>query len=329
MARRPEPPRGEFATIARVFAPLAGQGAFGLRDDAARVRPRKGQDLVITTDALVAGVHFLETDPPQTVARKLLRVNLSDLIAKGALPRWYLLTTAWPRQTEAAWIAAFGQGLKADQARFGLALLGGDTVATAGPMALSCTMLGEVPRGRMVHRAGARPGDLVAVTGTLGDAALGLLVARGERLGLPQATAAALLRRYRVPKPPFGIERLVRAGAHAAIDVSDGLVADLGHVAETSRLGATLRAADLPLSPAVRSALRQDPLRRRLVLAGGDDYQTLLTAPPAVMARLRRRAAHLGLALTVIGAIHRGQGVRVLDADGAALALERTGYTHF
>lgn len=323
---------GEFDLIARYFAPLSAgmPGALNLQDDACTYAPPPGQDLVLTVDALVAGIHFLPDDPADLVARKLLRVNLSDLAAKGAKPVGYLITTAFTAETDEAWVAAFAAGLGADQAEFGLGLMGGDTVATPGPLSLTLTALGTVPTGRALRRDGARDGDAILVSGTIGDGALGLKVLRHEFLGIPSADRDFLSRRYHLPQPrvALGPALLASGLVHAMMDVSDGLVADLGHIAEASGVGATLNAATVPLSAAAAGILADATDLLPLILTGGDDYELLLTTAPADVPALLALSAKIGSPLTVIGEIAAGGGVRVLDRDGMDLAIAG-GYRHF
>ena len=236
-------PSSEFSLIARHFRPLAGPGALDLQDDAAVLAPPPGRDLVLTADAMVAGVHFLPDDPPDLVGRKLLRVNLSDLAAKGATPFGYLMTVSAPRGTPDAWFAGFAAGLTEDQKQYGVVLLGGDTTSTPGPMSLSLTIIGHVAPGQAVRRAGARPGDGIWVTGTIGDGALGLAVARGKL----QDPTGHLLSRYRLPQPRIGLA--IVGIASAGMDVSDGLVQDLGHICRAGGLAAEIDASLVPQSP--------------------------------------------------------------------------------
>ena len=309
----------EFALIARHFRPLAGPGALELGDDAALLAPPPGRELVLTVDAMIGGVHFLPDDPPDLVGRKLLRVNLSDLAAKGAAPLGYLMTVAAPRDTPDAWFAAFAAGLARDQAEFGVALLGGDTTSTPGPFALSLTALGHVEPGTMVRRIGARPGDGIWVTGTIGDGALGLAVAQG-RLADP---TGHLLGRYRLPQPRIGLA--IAGIAAAGMDVSDGLVQDLGHLCRAGGLGAEIDAALVPLSEPAR---RAGPQWLPAILAGGDDYELLLAVPPDREDALRQAPG--GVPVTRIGAFRAGApGVMVHGPDGAPLALPSGGWSHF
>jgi thiamine-monophosphate kinase len=328
-----KPLPGEFDLIARYFAPLAAgmPGALGLRDDAATFAPRPGEDLVFTVDALTAGIHFLADDPADLVARKMLRVNLSDLAAKGARPVGYLMTTAFTAGTDEAWVAAFARGLAADQAEFGIGLLGGDTISTPGPLSLTLTAIGTLPAGSALRRTAAKPGDLVLVSGTIGDGALGLKVLRHAFPGLPAEDRDFLTARYRLPRPRVALGQALRASGlvHAMMDVSDGLVADLGHIAQASNVAAQLRAAAVPLSSAAANILAEATDLLPLVLTGGDDYELLLTAAPANVGALLGLAAELGVPLSVIGEVRAGAGISVVDRDGRALVLSTAGYRHF
>lgn len=311
----------EFALIARHFRPLAGPGALDLADDAALLAPPTGRELVLTVDAMVAGVHFLPDDPPDLIGRKLLRVNLSDLAAKGAVPLGYLMTISAPRDTPDAFYAGFAAGLAADQAVFGIVLLGGDTTATPGPLTLSLTAIGHVAPGAMLRRSGARPGDGVWVTGTIGDGALGLRVAQGWL----HDASGHLLDRYRLPRPRLGIA--LSGIASASMDVSDGLVQDLGHICRASTLAAEIDAARVPLSDAARYA---GPEWLPTCLTGGDDYELLLAVPPARDTALLAACTAAGVAVTRVGRFYPGPpGVLVLGLDGAPLALGAGGWSHF
>lgn len=327
--RRP----GEFDLIAKYFAPLASgmPGALGLGDDAAIIAPAPGHEIVTTVDALTEGVHFLPDDPPGDIARKMLRCNLSDLAAMGARPIGYLMTTALTDRVDEAWIAAFTAGLAADQREFGIGLLGGDTTSTPGLLSLTVTAFGEVPTGKALRRNGARAGDLVMVSGTIGDGALGLLVSRGELPGLDRQDRDALIARYRLPQPrlKLGAALLGRDLATAALDVSDGLVADLGHICEQSHLSATIDVASVPLSEAVRHAITADPNLLAVALTGGDDYELLFTIALEKRDIVKTLSRELGLPITEIGAMAPGQGVRALDTAGKPMAFDRAGWTHF
>jgi len=326
-----EPAGDEFALIARYFAPLAAAapGALGLTDDGALIDPPPGRQLAITTDTMVEGVHFLPDDPADLVGRKLLRVNLSDLGSMGATPLCYTLNTAFGPAVDEAWIAAFAAGLLADQKTFAIDLIGGDTVAMPGPTTLTVTAIGSVPSGQALKRRDARDGDIVYVTGTIGDAALGLRVLRGECADLDAAAAAALAERYRLPRPRLALGAKLVGLARAAVDVSDGLVADLGHICETSGLAARIEADRVPLSAAARQALANDPARLSVLLTGGDDYELLFTAAPAAEAEIAARARACDIPVTAIGRMTPGRGVTVIDAAGEALTLATAGYRHF
>ena len=305
----------EFSRIARYFAPLAGPEGRGLTDDAAVFAPAPGREMVLTVDQMLEGVHFLSGDAPALIARKLLRRNLSDLAAMGAWPLGYLLTTALPAGLDEGWLADFADGLAQDQEAFGIRLFGGDSSSSLGPIGLTATLIGDVAVGAALGRHGARAGDDIWVTGTIGDAALGLRARRGE---LADPTGH-LTRRSLLPEPRLG---LALAGlAHAAIDVSDGLLQDLGHVCRASNLAATIEAARVPVSPPA-AAQGEDWLEARLT--EGDDYELLLAVPPAGAAALR--AACGALAITKIGAFHAGvPGVTVLDQAGAPMHVLKEG----
>lgn len=329
MSKRP----GETELIARFFRPLAtAPGAASLTDDAATVPPFDGADLIVTTDALVAGVHFFPDDPPDAIARKALRVNLSDLAAKGARPSGYLMTLALPDDWEADWLESFVDGLAADQEEFGVGLLGGDTVATPGPLMVSVTALGHAQEGRTPRRAGGAPGQRLYVTGTIGDAALGLRLRLEERLALKwdlrRDDRERLLDRYLIPEPRLALAGVVAAYATASMDVSDGLVGDLEKLCEASRAGAVLEAARVPLSPAAARAVRADPTAMSDVLTGGDDYEILLAIDPDDADAFEAEALQAGVSVTDIGALLEGDEVEI-DSGGRPLSLERRSHSHF
>lgn len=331
---------GEFELIAKLFAPLArGEaGAFGLTDDAAVLDVPRGRELVVTTDAVVAGVHFLAGDAPEDVAWKALAVNLSDLAAMGAAARAYTLAAAFARDTGIAWIRRFAKGLARAQAAHGVTLIGGDTVATPGPSLFAITAFGTVAPGRLLRRAGARAGDMVYVSGFIGDATLALLAAEGKLPGLALRHRRTLIGRYRRPVPRLALGQGLVGIASAGLDVSDGLVADLGHVCETSGVRAAIDAARVPLSPATRAVLEREPGLLRRVLTGGDDYELVFTAPPERRGEIARLARRLRLPLTPVGRIEgpmlrrRGRArppVTVYGPDGRELrSLGDAGYRH-
>ena len=322
---------GEFDLIARCFAPLAGPEGLDLKDDAALFRPPEGEDIVITADANVAGVHFLEGEQADVIARRLLRTNLSDIAAKGARPLGYLLTLALPPSIDVAWLDRFAAGLAADQARYGVRLFGGDTVSTAGPVVASITALGAVASGRMIRRAGAAPGDAVFVTGTIGDAGLGLAVAEGRAAaGLTPAERQFLETRFKLPEPPVGFGAALGAAglASAAADVSDGLVADAGHIAVASGVRIEIESAAAPCSPAALAS----GVDRAVLLTSGDDYEIVFTAHPGHAEALAELGALHGVRVTRIGAVSSCAGGQpsavLLDSAGAETVLEKAGYTH-
>jgi thiamine-monophosphate kinase len=321
---------GEFETIRRLFAPLAHpEWGRGLADDVAVVPSRAGHDLVLTKDAIVEGVHFLPTDPLDTVARKLMRVNLSDLAAKGAEPFGYLLACHWSPRCGWPERTAFADGLLADQKAFGTALLGGDTVNTPGPASFSMTLLGWIPRGRTVGRAGARPGDLVFVTGAIGDGWLGLEAVQG-RLSLDPERVGALSDHYRTPTPRIDFALPIRDLASAAIDVSDGLVADLEHLAEASGAGVEIDLETVPLSAAGQAWFEgrvDEQAALEKLVTGGDDYEIAFTASARDEAALRREADRRHLRLTRIGRVTAGQGV-IACFGGQPVTFARPGFTH-
>jgi thiamine-monophosphate kinase len=323
----------EDSLIARYFKPLATDpGAFDLGDDAAILQGR-GEDIVVTTDAIVEGVHFLPDDPPDTIARKALRVNLSDLAAKGAVPAGFVLTLA-VRTAEDSWLAPFAQGLGEDATSFGCPLLGGDTVSTPGPLMISITAFGRIPEGRMVHRSGAKPGDRVVVTGTIGDAALGLDILKGGAAAAALADDGAarqmLIGRYRIPQPRNALAAAVRDFAHAAMDVSDGLVGDLAKLCAASGVSAVIDAQGIPLSAAAATLRARGTVGIEAIVSGGDDYEILCAIPENHFEAFAQAACAAGVAVTSIGTIIAGASVpRLLDGQGREIVLQRRSYSHF
>jgi len=309
---------GEFTRIAKYFAPLAGTEGRGLTDDAAVFTPPPGRELVLTVDQMLEGVHFLPNDAPDLIARKLLRRNLSDLAAMGATPLGYLLTVALTQTVDEAWLQGFAKGLAHDQTEFGITLFGGDTSSSRGGIALSATLIGHAAPNAALSRNGAKPGDAIWVTGTIGDAALGLRA----RLGQLEDKTGFLVQRSLLPSPRVG---LPLAGiANAAIDISDGLVQDLGHMCKGAALSAVIRAGLIPASPEA-AALGPDYLEARLT--EGDDYELLLAVPPGKGGALK--AACNGLPITKIGMFQAGTGVHVLADDGTLMSFAKGGWEHF
>lgn len=315
----PDEDPDEFGQIRRLFRPLTrgAAEAFDLLDDAAALPARPGFDLVVTKDAIVEGVHVPIGERPDLIARKLLRANLSDLAAKAAEPYAALLAVAWPADYTLSARESFASGLGEDAERFGVVLLGGDTVSTPGPLTASLTLMGWTPAGGMVRRSGASPGDLVLVSGTIGDGFLGLAAVRGE-VADPDGFLAD---RYRLPRPRLELRESLRALASAAADVSDGLVADAGHIARASGVAVRLDLDNLPLSPQAATWLAVQPDRAAALLelaTGGDDYEVVCTAP-------RSTADELGL--TVIGEVVEGEGTAV-SCGGVRLDPGRGGWRH-
>ena len=310
----------EFSLIARHFAPLAGTAALGLTDDAAIFTPPPGRELVVTADAMVGGVHFLPDDPARDIARKLLRVNLSDIAAMGAEPLGYLLTLSAPRGTPDEWFAGFAAGLATDQAAYGVHLFGGDTTSTPGPLSLSVTMFGHVAPGAAWRRGGARAGDDVWVTGTIGNGVLGLRALRGE-VPDPDGSLAA---HYRLPQPRLGLR--LHGIVSAAMDISDGLLQDAGHMARASGIAIEIDVESVPLSAAGRAAGIDFVTSGS---AGGDDYELLLTAPPDQAEAMRTAARAAGICITSIGRCIRGEGVCALGRNGETLPIGGGGWSHF
>ena len=327
----PTTPRlGEFERIARFFAPLAGPGGLGLSDDVALIDGPAGEQYVLTTDTIIESVDYFLDDPPFQVAQKLLRVNLSDLAAKGAAPFGYLLTTALPTTHGEAWLDEFAKGLAADQKEFGMVLLGGDSSFTPGPPTLSATLIGRVASGKAILRSGAKAGDILYVSGTLGDAALGLAVRKGE-LGAPLNAEQRdyLVDRYRLPQPRGALGEKLVGIASAMIDVSDGFLADLGHLCAASKLGATIPADKLPLSHAARAAIASNPGFNSAVIAGGDDYELLFTASARRASDISAATRDSGVTITALGRMVQGAGAVVLGPDGQPVKVEKAGYAHF
>jgi thiamine-monophosphate kinase len=319
--------------IARYFRPLAtAPGAFGLTDDAAILSPPPGCDLVLTTDGVIAGVHFFADDPPETVGRKVLRMNLSDLAAKGARPAGFLISVALPANVEENWLAAFTAGLGEDAQRYECPLLGGDTDRTPGPTSVAIAAFGTVPQGKMVRRSTAAAGDRVVVTGTIGDAALGVVLRRdgrlAERLRLSDAMRTHLQERYLLPQPRNALAHAVLEHASAAMDVSDGLAGDLAKLCRASSVAAEIDVARVPLSDAARAAVAEDSSLLETVLTGGDDYEIVLTVPAGKLGSFRAAAERVGVAVSEIGRVLAGEGARFIR-DGETLSFRRPSFSHF
>jgi thiamine-monophosphate kinase len=316
--------------IARFFQPIAiHPGALGLADDAAFITPPPGCDLVLKTDAIIGGVHFFAEDAAHTVACKALRVNLSDLAAKGARPLGFLLALALPKEIGDNWLVNFAEGLRSDSVLYACPLFGGDTDRTPGPVTISIAMFGSVPEGTMVRRAGANPGDRVFVSGTIGDASLGLAIRNGKDWKLSEAQRQHLVARYLLPQPRNALAEAVRQHASAAMDVSDGLAGDFAKLCRASQVGANIAVERIPLSDAAKAVLAGDPAMRETALGGGDDYEIVCTVPAAKAQSFRAAAQAANVPVAEIGEIVAGEGARFLASDGEPLTFQRAAFSHF
>jgi thiamine-monophosphate kinase len=326
--------QSEESIIQGHFAPLAAgyPGAFGLRDDAAAIAPPLGHDLVVTVDAIAAGVHFFTGDAPAGVGWKALAINVSDLAAKGAEPNAYVMSIAFPEAPDSAWLADFADGLGQAQRTFGMHLIGGDTDRRPGPMSVTITAFGFVPAGAMVRRSTAKLGDRIFVSGTLGDSALGLKLRSNDAAtaswGLSTAHQSHLLARYLRPEPRIGLTSALRAHASAAMDISDGLIKDLGRMTKASGLGAMIHANRLPLSVAA-AIVPASASRLNYLVSGGDDYEILATVAPSNAGAFQSAARRAGIAVTDIGEIVAGSSVALVGEDGHPIPIGQTGYDHF
>ena len=316
--------------IARYFAPIAGPQGLGLLDDAALLRPPPGADLIWTADALVGGVHFFADDAPDAIARKALRVNLSDLAAKGAAPIGFLLTLALPADWTTAWLEAFATGLGEDAHFYACPLFGGDTVRTPGPLMISIAAVGAAPAGRMVRRTGVRAGDALYVSGAIGDAALGLALRRGAASALEAPHREYLLDRYLHPQPRLSLASAMSEFAHAGMDVSDGFVGDLTKMLRVSGVGARINLARLPLSSAAQAFISIDPSGFETAATGGDDYEILASVAPATARAFEAAAARAGVRVTQIGeAAEAAQGINFIGRDGHLAKFAKGAFQHF
>lgn len=321
----------EFEFISKYLSPLAGSGGLGLKDDAAIFKPIPGKDLIITKDTMVEGRHFPHGHYGHKTAGKLLRVNLSDLAAKGAAPVGYLLSIVWPIGADEESFKDFSEGLADIQKKYDFKLLGGDTTLSRGPMVVTATLLGEVPEGEMVRRNGAKVGDDIWVTGTIGDAFLGLQKISGRPIDpKPKGTGLKHFENaYFRPDPRISFGNTLRAYASACADISDGLIADAGHVAKASGVEFKLNLSDVPFSKPAAEWANEDITRIKTLVTSGDDYELVFTAPKSNEALLIEGATSIGLTLTKIGVVSEGSGVDVVDSDGHPITFEQTGYKHF
>ncbi|HWY61836.1 MAG TPA: thiamine-phosphate kinase [Rhizomicrobium sp.] len=319
----------EFEIIAEIFAPLAvAPGAFGLKDDAAAIAARPGFDLIVTIDQIAEGTDFFAFDPAGAIAQKALRVNLSDLAAKGAEPAYYLLSLSLPVSVTLDWLTAFAAGLAEDQKTYGISLLGGDTSRAEGPLAITITAFGFVPEGRMVKRSGARAGDAVYVTGTIGDSGGGLAIFKREKHALTETQRDHLTGRYQLPEPPVVFGAALRELASASVDVSDGLIADLGHIAAGSGVGIQLFGEKIPRTDALRALWGEGMDAIGRAVTAGDDYQIAFTANPAMDSKIQFASRNTGVSVTCIGTVTTGQDVELL-LHGESYNVSKPGYRHF
>lgn len=320
----------EFERIAQLFAPLsAGEtGAFMLSDDAAQLSPAEGASFVITKDCIIESVHFIGNEPPSRIAQKLLRTNLSDIAAMGATPRAYMLGLMLPRATSRSWFLSFTQGLVLDQQQFHITLIGGDTTSGSALLTLSLTLIGEI-RGPALRRSGARAGDDVYVTGTLGDSALGLQLLNKTRATSHEAHQQYVIERYQLPIPRLAIGQALLPLASAAMDISDGLMQDAEHLARASQCSLVLEAERLPVSDAARMLLSEDKARYEMIAAGGDDYELLFTAPTSARDAISALATSHQTPITRIGTVvAAAPSVTLLDGQHHPIALSKKGFMH-
>jgi thiamine-monophosphate kinase len=321
---------GEFELIREVFAPLSLglPGAVGLTDDVALISPPPGCEVVLNTDAIVEGVHFRKSDPPESIAKKALRVNISDFAAKGASPHAYLLALALPEWPDRDWLERFAGGLAEDQREFAVTLAGGDTVRSPGGLYITVTLAGFVPQGVTIRRHNAAPGDIIFVTGTIGDAGMGLELLKNEAKQRSD-DCAELVSRYRVPRPPLAFGQALRGIASASLDVSDGLIADLGHIAEVSHVRMEIDADRVPLSPQLRRMSGGSPAVVARAATAGDDYEIAFTVPASKRGAVEMAASQTNTSVTEIGRVLSGRGAALTDAQGNEIPLAHRGYSHF
>ncbi len=318
----------EFSIIKKYFAPFASKGAFELRDDAAEIIPSEGMSLVLTQDAIAEGVHFFSDDPPASIAKKALRVNLSDLAAKGAKPKYISLALGLGKTWNEKWVADFAKGLSEDCEAYEIELTGGDTFSTGGGFVISITAIGEVPLGDYVSRLNAKSGDALFVTGFIGDAALGLLAHEKKLSELGNDDNAYLMGRYLLPEPRLELAEIIRKYAAASMDVSDGLIGDLEKLCQASEVGAELEIQKVPLSNAAQSAISLESDLLETALTGGDDYEILFTVAEEKLVEFEDLIKGFEGQITRIGTINSGQGVKVFDRDGQLIEFEKTSYDH-
>lgn len=320
----------EFELIKKYFRPLANNSAaLALLDDAAIINISDKKDLILAKDAIVEGVHFPDGETPENIASKLFRVNLSDMAAMGAKPKHYLLATMFNDTVGEKWIKSFSAALKKEQKKFGIELIGGDTTKHKGKLAFSLTMIGEVPRGKALLRSGAKEGDLIFVSGTIGDSALGLMAIQNKLPRISKKAKSFLIDRYRKPEPRVTLGQALIGIANAAMDISDGLIQDVSHICAASKLGAVIEADKIPLSDSAVEVLSKNKKLRESIFTGGDDYELVFTISPKKLKHISTIGKKLGLKLTNIGEIRKKSGLDVLDSKGQKIILSKAGYSHF
>jgi thiamine-monophosphate kinase len=318
----------EFSIIKKYFAPFASQGAFEFRDDASEIIPNEGKSLVITQDAIAEGIHFFSDDPPELIAKKALRVNLSDLAAKGATPKYISLALGLGKTWNEQWVAEFANGLKEDCEAYDIQLTGGDTFSTGAGFVISITALGEVPHDDYVSRLNAKAGDTLFVTGEIGDAALGLLAHERQIFGLKNEDNAYLINRYLLPQPRVAAVEIIREFASASMDISDGLIGDLEKLCQASEVGAALKFQYIPFSQATQNAISLESNLLETALTGGDDYEILFTVAEDNLMKFEKMINGSKIQFTRICTITSGQGVKVFDRDGQLIEFEKSSYDH-
>jgi len=319
-----QPTSSEFELIARYFARPAANAVLGVGDDCALVDVTNGMDLAVSTDTLVSGTHFFPDVEPETLGHKALAVNLSDMAAMGAMPYWVLLALTLPG-VDHAWLAAFAKGFFDLATEFNVSLIGGDT--TRGPLAITVTIMGEVPAGAALRRSGAKAGNDIWVSGTIGDAALAV-AHRHARLALSEADYEEAVMRLYEPTPRVKLGQALRGMATSAIDISDGLLADLAHICRLSGVGATVELERIPVSP-IGAKHVATPAGRAAIVAGGDDYELCFTAPANSRESIAELTDMLGVKLTRIGQVKRGKGISLTDAEGKPVKVDAGGFDHF
>ena len=320
----------EFEIIKEFFSPLAeNEFSLNLADDVAKLPVDEGYELVFTKDVCIAGVHFFPEDPPELISRKALRVNLSDLVAKGSQPVGYLIGLGLPEDWDRKWLSQFCNGLRQDQKFFGISLLGGDTVRSPQSLFISITAIGKIQCGLFRKRSTARVGDHIYVTGTIGDSYLGLLAQKRQLTLADESDRSFLVSRYLLPEPRINVISLIQKFANASLDVSDGLIGDLNHMCLASNVGAEINIDSIPISSSALNVLTTDQYKQTEIFAGGDDYEILFTVPVSKVEKFESTKKNCGFQITNIGRITANKTIQVLDSDGTNVEFVNTGFKHF